>query len=211
MFLSGIEAWIGQGVGVDGLYSESARAILPVQRLEAVGVRTVTDPSQFGKLFEELKNYDLILLPTLSRTYVAKMALGITDTLQLNLTYTALSYGLKVMGSTDGLLPSACPVCANNLPGIPEMLDEYQARVRRLGVQLFPMARLIPMGANHILGVGPASAVPDSEVIDYLITQHEAVQLPGPVVRVTRGGLVTPLARDVLAQRGIEVEVCAKT
>ncbi len=210
-FVKTLEAWIGQGVGVDAVYSGSAKTILPMQRLESMGVRTISDCATLGRSFEELKNYDLILLPTLSRNHVAKMALGITDTLLLNLSYTALSYGLKTMGGVDGLTTGSCPVCANNLPGIPELLDEYQARVRRLGLQLYPMGRLVTMASHQILGVGPVAAAADTEVITTLITQHEAAQLPGPVVRVIRGGLVTPSARDVLSQRGIEVEIVSKS
>ncbi len=211
VFLKTAEAWAAQGVALDGVYSESAKSILPMQRLSALGIREIADGSAFGHHFEGLKQYDMILLPTLSRTYVAKMALGITDNLVLNLAYTALAYGLKMMGSTDGLAPSACPVCANHLPGIPELLDEYQARIRRMGVQLFPMRRLVAMAGTMILGVGTVAADTGTEVITQLITQHEAAQLPGPVVRVSRGGLVTPSAKDVLSQRGIEIEVVSKS
>ncbi|HPO07767.1 MAG TPA: hypothetical protein PLZ55_03790 [bacterium] len=174
--------------------------------LENRGVRAISTLSELGLRNEKIKSYRAVIVPSLDRTLAAKIALGIADEDLIEIIFSALFYRVPVLAARERLLPNSQTAHGNNLPGMADKIAGYRADLERMGMAVVPMKEMLSR-VVHSAKV----AIPNSgEVIGHLITGEDAKDLPGPVIRVERGGLVTPTARELLAERGIEIEIVGK-
>lgn len=199
--------WKSKGIHIDAIFSSSGREIIGDDEIQRFGIRPVENPKEIYEIMYDLKRYNAVFCPSMSRNSAAKLALGITDNTSLNVTIAALAQNVPTFASDEGLLPTACIVCGNGVPGIQEVLSNYRNHLGKMGMRINSAADVVKQITNivlHITEGGP-------ELISTLITEHEAEQLEGPVIKVSRGGLITPLALDVLQRRGIEVVIVPKS
>lgn len=197
------QTWREQGIQLDAIFSSSAHYVISMDEIAALGIRTIDRPEEVRELLYDLSRYTAVFLPSISRTHAAKLALGITDTLTLNMTLSALAQKARVIASSDGLDPTACVVCGNQVPGIQELLGKYREQLAKMGLKLLPAEEAI----QELFRVALNQAESGPELITALITEEDAAKLKGPVIKAARGGLITPLALELLNKRGIEVVI----
>ncbi len=196
--------WRQKGLALDAIFSRGAADVISSDEIASLGLRQIDQPAELWDIMYNMNRYAAVFLPSISRTHAAKLALGITDTVTLNLSLSALAQGVPTVASSDGLSPAACIVCGNNVPGIQEVLDKYRDHLATMGLKLFPATDAVKEVARVAINKAESSG-PD--LITTLITEEDAADLKGPVVKVARGGLLTPLAMESLQKRGIEVVV----
>ena len=198
-FNTALSNWPMDGVGVEALITDK------VDRgtLERKGVRILSSMAELGIRNENLKNYKAVIIPSLDRTLAAKIALGIADEEIIEVVFSALFYQGPVFGAQERLLPNSQTDHGNNLPGMANKIAEYRADLERMGLEIAPTKEIL----SRVIHSAKVATPGAREVITQLITLDDAKNLPGPVVRVARGGLVTSMARDLLSQRGIEIEI----
>ncbi|MGI6455965.1 MAG: hypothetical protein ACOX5R_10165 [bacterium] len=203
LLAKGFQNWRREGISLDAVFSSSASEVISPQEIEQLGFRMIDRPAEIREIMHDMKRYTVLFLPSLSRTHAAKLALGITDNVTLNLSIAALAQKVPTYATTEGLSPTACMVCGNNVPGIQEVLDKYREQLARMGMKLCTTADAI--NEIHQVIFNKENSGPD--LITTLITEEDAGKLKGPVVKVARGGLVTPLAWESFRMRGIEVVI----
>ena len=199
--------WHQKGIHLDGIFSSNGKEIIGNAEIQRLGIRPVENPKDVWDLMYDLKRYSAVFLPSMSRNSAAKLALGITDNLYLNVTLAALAQHVPVYASDEGLLPTACIVCGNGVPGIQDVLKNYRNHLGTMGMRIASSEDTVSQISRIVLNITESG----SNLISTLITESEAETIPGPVVKVSRGGLITPLAMDVLQRRGIEVVIVPKS
>ncbi|MFH1742952.1 MAG: hypothetical protein ABIH23_28440 [bacterium] len=191
--------WPSDGVAVEAMVGDDVSRA----EFERRGVRLLSSASELGTRNENLKSYRAILLPSLDRTFAAKISLGISDEGLTQVVFSALAYRVPVLAAHERLLPNSQTAHGNNLPGMADKIAQYRGDLERMGIRVLAMKEMLSQ-VLHSARV----ATPDSgEVITHIITREDAGKLPGPVIRVARGGLVTAMARELLTQRGIQIEI----
>ena len=198
-FFVALGRWTQDGISVESFIGHSVDR----KALEKRGVRVITALSELGTRNEKIKSYRAVILPSLDRTLAAKVALGIADEDLIEIVFSALFYRVPVLAARERLLLDSQTTHGNNLPGMANKIAGYRADLERMGIAVVPMKEMLSRVVHSA-----KIAIPNSgEVIGHLITADDAKNLPGPVIRVERGGLVTPTARELLAARGIEIEI----
>ena len=197
------QSWREKGIRLDAIFSSGAAEVIQADELAALGFRHVDHPAELREIMYDLKRYAAVFLPSISRTHAAKLALGITDTVTLNLTLSALAQQVPTIASSDGLGATACIVCGNQVPGIQEVLDRYREQLAKMGMKLLPAEDAV----KEVQRVVFKQVESGPDLITSLVTEEDAARLQGPVVKVSRGGLMTPLALELLQKRGIEVVI----
>lgn len=196
--------WTQEGIRLDAVFSSSAHEVLSSDEVQKLGIRPLDRPADIRAIMYDMSRYAAVFLPSISRTHAAKLALGITDNVTLNLTLSALAQKVPTFATNEGLGPTSCIVCGNNVPGIQEVLDKYRDQLAKMGLRLCStpdaVKDLYALVLNKVDSSGP-------DLITRLITEEDAAQIKGPVVKVARGGLVTPLAMESFNKRGIEVVI----
>lgn len=198
-FLAGLQDLSLNGVAVEAIVSDRVDRT----QLEKRGVCILSSASQLGPGHENLKSYRAVLLPSLDRTFAAKTTLGISEGDQSEVTFSALFYRVPVLAAQERLAANSQTAHGNNLPGMADRISQYRADLERMGVVIVSTKEMISRARYNVRIATPGSG----EVITHLITQEDVKNLPGPVVRVARGGLVTAMARELLTQRGIEIQI----
>lgn len=196
--------WQKEGFRLDAVIAPTACDLYETDELSALGITFIDQPKKIRSLMMDMRAYSGVFCPSMSRNFASKLALGITDNTVLNLALTALAQGMPVYASTDGMAPTGCVACGNNVPGIQEILRNYQRQLEKMGMKLYPAADAVEKFHQTVTNKVESR---DEKIITHLITAEEAGKLPGPVVKVIRGGLVTPLALEILKAKGIEVMI----
>lgn len=201
--LEALSQWREEGISMDAILCADCHAY-PVANLQRAGVRVLSPlPPMVEQLATTDTPYSAIVIPSISRTCAAKTALGITDVPLLKMLYAGLARGIPTYASTEGMSPSACPSLGNGIPGVQDVLDQHRRQLGTMGIQLAPLPKTLEAAFTRIKN----RADSDSNLIVDLITEEVAASLKGPVIKVARGGLVTPLARESLARRGIDIQI----
>lgn len=204
-----IQDWNQQGIHLDAVLCDDARRAVKPSELERMNVRLIDCASdEIDHLRDEMSPYSAVLLPAISRTCAAKLALGISDNPLLHLAMAGLAHKLPVIAGDEGLSPDACIRFANAVPGIQDVLDNYRNQLSTMGVQLLSTKEALKTAYRVVMNKEDSKG-PDL-IVD-LVTEEEAHKLQGPVVKAARGGLITPLAREILAKRGIEIVIVPQT
>lgn len=141
------------------------------------------------------------------------MALGRDTTPAACAVSRALLAGKPVYLAAEGLPHRASRAAAN--PRYYAMLEDYVTRLTQFGVQVAPRAELerllcgqsgkVP-GVPEIPAAAPKRAAGETEAFCGVLTAEEARRLAkvcGGTLRLGPGAILTPLARDVLREKGV--------
>lgn len=144
----------------------------------------------------------LVLVPALSLTLAAKLALGLADDPLSQLLTEALDRGRRIVAARDGVCPDARDRLTRGLVPATEarraLMHGHLQALAAQGVELSWAASL----AATVCGAGVVAA-PMQESGIFGVQKARAV--PGPSVRLGRTVLLTPAANDILKARGIAI------
>ncbi|NPV69147.1 MAG: hypothetical protein HPY55_00695 [Firmicutes bacterium] len=203
------------GYTVRAVFTPSAERVLGKGWLRSelgdIEIVTEADGETPGAL---LKETDLTLVPVLTLNTAAKVAHGIADTLVATLIMESLLTGRPVLAAKDACDP-ANPMRAGL--GMDKVAPAYRAllagnleRLAEFGVRLVGATGLAAAVSGEAgdkqaaPGPGPGAASFTGRVL----SRADIAAFKGRVIRVSAGTLVTPLARDLARDRGIEMVVC---
>ena len=145
----------------------------------------------------------LVLVPALSLSLAAKLALGIADDPLSQILTEALERGRRIVAARDGVCPAARDRLARGLVPATEarraLMRDHLAALAAQGVELGWAANL----AKTVEGAGAAKppATRDSGIFG----ARDARAVTGATLRLGRAVLLTPAAQDILAARGIAI------
>lgn len=170
------------------------------------------------------RNWQRVILPTCSANTLAKIALGVRDNAVCELAGRAIAEGIPVELVTDHLGFTARTPLAYR-----QLYAGYIGRLRKYGVVIKDQPGnllaldpdLKPETVNYCdamtphmyqtvsLVSPPASDYTQASVICWegkLMTEQDAVNLPeDSVIKVAKKAIISPLAKDKLRQRHIEI------
>ena len=192
-------AWDKEGIQLDAVVSQSTFDIHDMDELASLGIHFIDQPAKIRSLMMDMSEYSAVFCPSMSRNFSSKLALGITDNAVLNLALSALAQKMPVFGSTDGMEPTGCVACGNNVPGIQEILRNYQKQLEKMGMKLLPAKEAVE-DLYHLITAKADSR--DGNLISHLITEAEAVKLHGPVLKSYTGRINHPSGFRNLSQTG---------
>lgn len=198
------QKWTGEGVQIDAVFSPDAVGAFSIDELKALGIRLIDCVDEIQAMRQDMGRYAAVYMPSVCRNHAAKLALAITDDAALKITIAALAHKVPVIASSEGLDKDACIIFGNNVPGVQDVLDKYRMQLGTMGVKLLPACEAL----DKVFCTATNKANNESsELITFVITEEDAAKLSGPVVKASRGGLITPLAMESLVRRGIEVVI----
>ena len=180
---------------------------------DATGARCILDTVSPDGVDTVLQRADVLVLPTLCLTVAAKVA-GLTcDDQESRLVLSALLRGKKVLAARDGFL--VCDLLANDR--IRDEIDRVLSRLEAFGAVFSPTSQLNETFLR-LASQGPGVKKPDegpkagvagnagaplrlitAKVIANAVNHRQHTVLLAP------GGLVTPLARDLAKERGVNI------
>lgn len=200
--------------GWSGVYTTpSARSwVCGADVRQQSGTPCILDTVKPEGLEKILARADWLVLPTLCLTVASKVAHLTCDDPESRLVFSALLQGKKVLACRDGFM--VCDVLANE--AIKEEIDHHLNTLERFGMTFCPTHQLAETFVRMTVGnsspgpSGPSRLSEDKGAPGLeLITAKEvrrAAEKPGKVIRLAPGGLITPLARDLIKELGIVVE-----
>jgi hypothetical protein len=201
---SSFASWREEGIRMDAVVAQTACDLYDVDELKSLGITFIDQPAKIRSLMMDMSEYNAVFCPSMSRNFASKLALGITDNAVLNLALCALAQKTTVIASNDGMAPNGCIACGNSVPGIQEILSHYQKQLEKMGMKLMSAEEAVKKFYQVVMNKTESL---NSNLITGLVTEEEAAKLEGPVVKAIRGGLITPLALELLKKRGIEVVI----
>ena len=148
---------------------------------------------------------EAVIVPAADQDTLARIALGLLDRTVSKVVFETLYEGKKVILCPDGLLSK---------PGIPQglrcFIEEYLQKVRSMGCLISPLEEVKMVLTNITESADSDSDAEKCEEEIYckkLLTAEDINRIPHNVKSLVlrTGVLVTPLARDQLRIRGIEV------
>ena len=210
-----------QGVRLTAVLSKAAETVIGVDRLrKALGteldIRLATDPLPK----QDLKAADIVLVPVLTQNTAAKLARTLADTTVTTLVMQALLMGKPVIAARNAADPkdpwrvqggmgAARPTLTRALQDNLKTLESYGVALVDAGTLAAEAAQQLGLSATATqvketalktsLPQGQGRRVIDAAMIQVLAAQGETVLTVGPQ------DLVTPLARDVARECGVEI------
>lgn len=188
--------------GAEAIYGQELRTAFP-------GVEFLSEPLNVSPL-EVQKKMDLVLIPVLSQNSLVKIALGLGDTLPTLLIKMALLLGKPILAASNaadtryfcqqkGLLTPSL--------GLLQLMDSYLERLASFGIKLVEVQTL-SRTAKEIAGgkTTPREKVQKS-VSKRVVTGEDIREaaVSGQNILCPAGTLVTPMARDLARQYGVEL------
>ena len=193
---------IQQGYVVTAILSDIAAKILDISRIRsACGQERVFIASEITNLQPFTEGFSLIVIPTLSCAMAAKLSLGMADAPCAYLVFQALLRRNRVIATSDGFEIS-------NEPEIPSEISRlgknYIKTLSDFGVQFVATDQL----AETILSDGtrrfsPANSMGGQNIITASVIDELASDVRE--FRYTNPAIITPLARDLAARKGIRL------
>ena len=199
--LEQLDRCIQRGYVVTAILSDIAAKILDISRIRsACGQERVFIASEITNLQPFTDGFSAIVIPTLSCAMAAKLSLGMADTPCAYLVFQALLQGKRVVATSDGFEISD----ESEIP--PEMSKLGQDYIKTLsdfGVQFVATDQL----GKTVLSDGTHHFTPDSVGRRNVITASVIDGLASGVreFRYTNPAIITPLARDLAARKGIRL------
>lgn len=226
-FVAGMEAirrLAGSAHTLTVVLSPAASQIITAERARAAGAVAVVGPGQWCDAPAMVREADLVLVPTLSMSVAARLALGLMDSLVATLTLGALLAGKPVLAIRDGAEPggrggevfgavegAAIPLRAR--------LEANLAALESFGVELVrepdfllsverrllnPAARRPTQPAQRVQASIQPSAVATR---GGFITEADLFSLaPGSTLRLAPGSRLTPQAQDTAGRLRLHLE-----
>ena len=199
--LEQLDKCIQGGYVVTAILSDIAAKILDISRIRSTcGQERVFIASEITNLQPFTEGFSLIVIPTLSCAMAAKLSLGMADTPCAYLVFQAMLRGNRVIAMSDGFEiadGSEIP------PGISKLGQDYIKTLLDFGVQFVTADRI----AETVLNDGTRHFNPDSVGGQNIITASVIDGLASGVheFRYTNPAIITPLARDLAARKGIRL------
>ena len=211
-----------QGVRLTAVLSKAAETVIGVDRLrKALGmeldIRLAMDPLPK----QDLKAADVVLIPVLTQNTAAKLARTLADTTVTTLVMQALLMGKPVIAARNAADPkdpwrvqggmgAARPTLTRVLQDNLKTLESYGVALvdagtlaaeamQQLGVTTGVITKAKETAQKPSLPKGQGRRVIDAAMIQVLAAQGESILTVGPQ------DLVTPLARDVARECGVEL------
>ncbi|MCX7918139.1 MAG: hypothetical protein N3A72_00750 [bacterium] len=190
------------------LLSHAAQKIIGTDKLLPIttGYQVLTDiPAE--NVLSFIQEQELVLVATLSRTTAIKLASTITDTLVTDLLYTALVNKKPIIAARNGADPmlANCPRCGTPemAPAIIQSIHTELDKLIQYGIRLVPVDDL----AEETVSI--LESIPRKGPEKKIITEYDiksAASSGDKKIRVRKGSIVTPLARDTAKELNIELE-----
>jgi hypothetical protein len=201
-----LDKLIKASYAVDVVMSQSAVNVIGQDKIKSISDigELICEPAPSFSSLKAIQKHDTIIVPILTRNSAAKIALGITDTLVTNIIMQALISGKPVIAGRNSADPDLnnCPCIAT--PNTPQPLillaKNYLKTLESYGVKLVDVSEI----ADLVIG---GSDKDKGKIADQkLITQETIAKLPqGTKINVAKGSIITPLAKDMAKERGIEI------
>lgn len=197
--------------------SEAARQVAGLERIRSKlgsGVNVITPGDPYPK--EELRNSELVVVPVLTQNSAAKFAATIADTITASLLMQALLMGKPVIAAVNAADPK--DPCRQQIkmnyasPALVQVLQGNLKKIETYGVHLVQVGRLAAEAQNYwAVPEKPAVAagMQKKSVIDAETVKAVAASGEKQLILVP-GTIITPLARDVAREYGIEISVGVK-
>ena len=200
--LEQLDRCIQQGYVVTATLSDIAVKILDTSRIRSTcGQEQVFIESEITNLQPFTEGFSLIVLPTLSCAMAAKLSLGMADTPCAYLVFQAMLRGNRVVAMSDGFEisdESEIP------PEISKLGQNYIKTLSDFGIQFIASDQL----AEAILSNGTRRFNPAESTSGQNIITASVIAGLAPDVRefgYTNPAIITPLARDLAARKGIRL------
>ncbi|MGB9596055.1 MAG: flavoprotein [Candidatus Poribacteria bacterium] len=200
-----IEKLIKSSYTVDVVMSQSAVNVIGKDKIERIsGIGELTcEPAELFSSLKAVQKCDFVIVPVLTRNSSAKIALGIADTLVTNIIMQAIISGKPVIAGRNSADPdlNECPCIATSNTPQPLILlaKNYLKTLESYGIRLVDVSEIADMiisGTNK-----------DEILNQELITNETISKLPQGTnkINVARGTIITPMAKDLAKERGIEI------
>lgn len=200
--LEQLDKCVDQGYAVTAILSDLAAKVLDISRIRSVcGQERVLIASEITNLQSFTEGFSLIVIPTLSCAMAAKLSLGMADMPCAYLVFQALLRKNRVIATFDGFEisdESEIP------PEISELGKNYIKTLADFGVQFVMTDQL----AETILNDGtrrfsPANSMDGQNIITASVI--DGLSSDVREFRYTNPTIITPLARDLAARKGIQL------
>lgn len=200
--LAQLDKCVQQGYSVTVILSDLAIKLLDISCIRSVFKNEgVFVASEITDLQPFTEGFSLIVIPTLSCAMAAKLSLGMADTPCAYLVFQAMLRRNRILAASDGFEISAGSEIP---PEISKLGQSYIKTLSDFGVQFVAIEHL----AEAILSDGTRrlSSV-DSRRGQNIISASVIASLAPDVgeFAYTNPAIVTPLARDLAAQKGIRL------
>ena len=199
--LKQLDKCIQGGYVVTAILSDIAAKILDISRIQSTcGNEQVFVAGEITDLQPFTQSFSSIVIPTLSCAMAAKLSLGMGDTPCGYLVFQALLRKNRVIATSDGFEISDGSEVP---PEISELGKNYIETLSDFGVQFVTMDRI----AETVLSDGTHHFNPDSVGGQNLITASVIDGIASGVreFRYKSPAIITPLARDLAARKGIRL------
>jgi len=205
--ISQVERLIQESYNVDAVMSQSAMNVIGQEKIRGISglSRLICEPESSISSLELVQKSDAIIVPILTRNSAAKVALGIPDTLATNIIMQALISGKSVIAAKNSADPDQanCPCIAtpNTPPALITLAKDYLQKLESYGIKLVDVTELADAVINRLNK--DKSGVLEQK----LITQDIIEGLPQGTkqITVTKGSIITPLAKDFAKEHGIQI------
>ena len=200
--LKQLETCIKGGYDITAILSDLAVRLLDVEAIQSVcGQDKVLTCGDMTNLSPFVEGCPLIAIPILSYPMAAKLALGVADTPCTYLIFQALRRGDRVIAASDYI---GGFVETENTPEISKLDRNYARTLSNFGIQFAPIEQLAEaLLSGDTLSLCPVDGKGTKTVIGTSIIANLA-----PAVRefvYTNPVVITPLARDLAAEKGIRL------
>lgn len=197
--------------------SAAAEKITGSTRLKAElgnDINIVTTESAYPGAF--LREADLVLVPVLTQNTAAKLALTLSDTLVTTLILQALMQGKHVIAAVNaadpmdgtrlkGNMGKAAPGLMQALRGNLQKLDSYGIKLVDVECLARESEKIIDRTIKPPVVEPPAVELPTKKAVLDAATIKAAAIAGAKSVIAAPGTIVTPLARDVAREYGVEI------
>ena len=199
---------VAEKARVVGVLSPAAKEVVGLDRLKnEAGAHEVVLPDSGAHPWDLAHRADAVVVAQLTRTTLARLALGLGESLISSMVLHALWDGKPVIAAQDGVDPdlAACEESGGSPDVARELIrlyDEYLTRLAAFGCQVIRAERLAETTRGALVGERSTEVRPLSA--RRVITEDDVRRASrrGESINVT-GAVVTPLARDTARDLGV--------
>lgn len=194
-------------------------------RIESGGPGKVIAVDEFAPAPLEIpQNYEGVIIPEIDLDNAGRAALGMRGTVMSEIIFAAIVQGKFVLLGDDSPGLKRADRRTLKRTSLPKpymkLFDHYKQELMTYGVQFAPRERLAEIAASHFrtapserepeAALAPESATavfPGRLVTEEWVRRNTAEIAGVKRVEIRKGALVSPLAKDLLKEKGIAVEI----
>ncbi|MFO7539741.1 MAG: flavoprotein [Chloroflexota bacterium] len=206
------------------IMTASALHVVGEDNVRQAGARHIVGPDEWVDTPGLVRKIDLLLVPTLSMSTSARLALGMMDSLFSTLILGALLNNKPVIAVCDGADPygKGGLVFSDTFAGAPALrqkLSDYLGTLIEFGINLVPADGFVTAVINRLHGT--AQADPDMPAAVPLLTENGrfptiltaadlSTYTPGSHLHLPAATRLTALAQDIVRQRNLRLQFINK-